>query len=214
MRRVAGIIALGLLTGVLAWLIFAGLPKWYGKPQPAIIAAPSPVPPAPPGRKIRARLFYVADDGASLIGVEREIPYGEGAIAQAKEIITAQLAPVAEPLVSAIPLGTTLKALFVTNNGEAFVDVSPEVIFAHPGGSLNEMLTVYTIVDALIANMPAVTSVQVLVNGKEVETLVGHLDLRRPLARNMEYVEDTAPAAPDAPAAPAKPEPARPSPTP
>jgi hypothetical protein len=211
MRRVAGIVALGLLTGALAWLLFAGLPKWYGKPQPAMIAAPSPVPPAPPGRKIRARLFYVADDGASLVGAEREIPYGEGAIAQAKEIVTAQLAPVAEPLVSAIPKGTTLKALFIANNGEAFVDLSPDVVFAHPGGSLNEMLTVYTIVDALIANMPAVTSVQVLVNGKEVETLAGHLDLRRPLARNMEWVEDTAPATPDRPAAP---EPARPSPTP
>jgi hypothetical protein len=210
--RVTGIIALGLLAGVLAWLLFAGLPKWYGPPQPAVVAAPAPVPPAPPGRKIRARLFYVADDGASLVGVEREIPYGEGAIAQAKEIITAQLAPVAAPLVSAIPTGTKLQSVFIANTGEAFVDVSPDAMFAHPGGTLNEMLTVYTIVDALIANMPAVKAVQVLVNGKEVETLAGHLDLRRPLARSMEWVEDTAPAAPAQPVA--APEPARPSPTP
>lgn len=213
MRRVAGIIGLGLIAGGLTWLIFAGLPQWYGGPrQPAIVASAAPVPPPPPGRKISARLFYVADDGASLVGVEREIPYGEGAIAQAREIIGAQLQPVADPLVSAIPAGTKLQALFITNTGEAFVDVSPEIMFAHPGGSLNEMLTIYTIVDALTANMPAVTSVQVLVNGKEVETLAGHLDLRRPLARDMEWVEDTAPASPDAPATP--PEPARPTATP
>jgi len=203
-QRVFGGIGLGLIAGGLAWLIFAGLPQWYGGPrQPAMVASAAPVPPPLPGRKIRAQLFYVADDGASLVGVEREIPYGEGAIAQAKEIITAQLAPVSDPLVSAIPMGTTLQALFITNTGEAFVDVSPEIMFAHPGGSLNEMLTIYTLVDALTANMPAVTSVQLLVSGKEIETLAGHVDLRRPLARNMEWVADTAPAAPAAPDAPA-----------
>jgi hypothetical protein len=213
MQRVLGIIGFGLIAVGLAWLIFAGLPNWYAGPrQPAMVASAAPVPPPPPGRKIRARLFYVADDGASLVGVEREIPYGEGAIAQAKEIISAQLAPVADPLVSAVPMGTKLQALFITNTGEAFVDVSPEIMFAHPGGSLNEMLTIYTLVDALTANMPAVTSVQLLVNGKEIETLAGHVDLRRPLARNMEWVEDTAPAA--APDAPAAPEPARPTQTP
>ena len=86
-QRVFGVIGLGLIAGGLAWLIFAGLPQWYGGPrQPAMVASAAPVPPPPPGRKIRAQLFYVADDGASLVGVEREIPYGEGAIAQAKEI--------------------------------------------------------------------------------------------------------------------------------
>jgi len=212
-QRIFGIIGLGLIAGGLTWLIFAGLPKWYGGPrQPATVASAAPVPPAPPGRKIRARLFYVANDGASLVGVEREVPFGEGAIAQAKEIITAQLEPVTDPLVSAIPMGTKLQALFITTGGDAFVDVSPEIMFAHPGGSLNEMLTIYTLVDALTANMPAVTAVQLLVNGKEIETLAGHIDLRRPLARNLEWVEDTAPAAPDAPAAP--PEPPRPTQTP
>ena len=39
--------------------------------------------------------------------------------------------------------GTRLRAVFVAN-GEAYVDVTGEVISAHPGGSLNELLTVYT----------------------------------------------------------------------
>ena len=46
------------------------------------------------------------------------------------------------------------------------------------------MLTVYTLVGALTVNLPAVTTVQLLVDGKEVETLAGHVDLRRPLMRN------------------------------
>ncbi|HPW21762.1 MAG TPA: GerMN domain-containing protein, partial [Vicinamibacterales bacterium] len=50
-----------------------------------------------------------------------------------------------------------------------------------PGGSQHELLTVYAIVDTLTANLPAITSVQILVDGREVDSLAGHVDLRRPL---------------------------------
>ena len=100
------------------------------------------------------------------------------------QIIEAQIAPVDAPLVSAIPSGTTLRAVFLTEQGAAFVDLSREVSAAHPGGSINELLTIYTIVQALTTNLPAVTSVQLLVDGKEVDTLAGHVDVKRPLAQN------------------------------
>ena len=144
-----------------------------------------------PGRKIKARLFYVADDGTRLTGVERDVAYGEGAAEQAREIVEAQIAPVAEPLVSAIPPGTTLRAVFITDSGDAFVDLEPRG--ASPrirAASLDELLTIYTIVNALTANLPAVTSVQLLVDGKEVDTLAGHVDLRRPLAKNLDSWSD------------------------
>jgi hypothetical protein len=54
---------------------------------------------------------------------------------------------------------------------------------------MNELLTVYTLVDAITMNLPAVTAVQLLVNGQEVETLAGHIDLRRPLKKNLDLVE-------------------------
>jgi cell division septation protein DedD len=156
---------------------------------PRAAAAPPPAAPAPPGRKIKARLFYVADDGMRLTGVERDIAYGDGATAQAREIVAAQIAAVAAPLVSAVPAGTGLRAVFLTEGGEAYVDLSREVVSAHPGGTLNELLTVYTIVNALTVNLPAVTAVQLLVDGKEVETLAGHVDLRQPLAKNLSWVQ-------------------------
>jgi spore germination protein GerM len=115
--------------------------------------------------------------------------YGDGSAAQAQLIINAQLAPVAAPLVSAVPAGTTLRALYLNAKGEAYVDLSRDVVTGHTGGSLDELLTIYTVVNALTANLPAVTSVQVLVDGKEVDTLAGHVDLRRPLAKNLALVE-------------------------
>ena len=165
------------------------LPRWSSRATTRAVAAASPTAPAAPGRKIKARLFYVADDGMRLTSIERDIAYGEGALEQAREIIAAQIAPVVEPLVSAIPPETKLRAVFLTEGGEAYVDLSSEVKSAHPGGTVNELLTVYTLVNALTANLPAVTSVQVLVDGKEVDTLSGHVDLRRPLAKNLAWVQ-------------------------
>jgi len=44
-------------------------------------------------------------------------------------------------------------------------------------------------VTRMTANLPAVKSVQILVDGKQLETLAGHVDLRRPLERNLAWVE-------------------------
>ena len=188
-RRATQTAGLTFVAALLGWLLFVGLPRWYGPRAPGAVAAAPSQPPAPPGRKIKAHLFYVTDDGTQLTSVERDVTYDEGTLEQAKAIINAQIAPATEPLVSPVPAGTTLRALFVTPKGEAYVDLSHELAEAHPGGSLNELLTVYALVDALTVNLPAITAVQVLIDGKEVETLAGHVDLRRPLAKNLRWVQ-------------------------
>ncbi len=117
---------------VLVYLMFVWLPRWTTRATTRAVAAPSPAAPAPPGRKIKARLFYVSEDGMNLTSVERDVAYGEGALDQAREIVAAQIAPVVEPLVSAIPPGTALRAVFLTDGGDAYVDLSREVVSAHP----------------------------------------------------------------------------------
>jgi spore germination protein GerM len=180
---------LTVVAAVLGWVLFVGLPRWYRAPAPPGTAAATRPAVETPVRRIKARLFYVGENGATLTGVERDVAFAEGAVAQAKEIINAQLGPAEEPLVSAVPAGTMLRALFITAKGEAYVDFNSELTHAHPGGSLNEMLTVYAIVDALTVNLPAVSSVQLLIDGKEVETLAGHVDLRQPLTQNLTWVQ-------------------------
>ena len=181
------VIALGALFATFMWTT-----RWNGRATTsttASAATPPPAAPAEPGRRIKARLFYIAAGGTKLTSVERDVAFGASAVEQAREIISAQIAPVIEPLVSAVPAGTALRAVFITEGGEAYVDLSREVVAAHPGGTINEMLSIYTLVNALTENLPAVTAVQVLVDGKEVETLAGHVDLRRPLAKNLAWVE-------------------------
>ena len=178
-----------LAAGVLGATLFIGLPRLARRAPAAAAPPPVAAAPAPQGRKIKAHLFYVAEDGAHLTSVERDIAYGESAADQAREIVSAQIAAVPVPVVSPVPAGTTLRALFIADDGNAYVDLSREVAVAHRGGTVDELLTVYAIVDALTVNLPAVTAVQVLVDGKEVDTLAGHVDLRRPLARNLAWVQ-------------------------
>jgi hypothetical protein len=183
-RRALLAIAIVAVGAAVGWVLFAGLPAWYGAPQRAgVTAEASAVTPAR-GRTIRATLFYAIESGDSLIGVERDVAYADTAAEQARRILEAQLEPVKPPLLQVLPEGTRVRTVFVSEKGEAYVDFSAEISSAHPGGSLDELLTVYAIVNALTANLPAITGVQILVDGKEVDTLAGHIDLRRPLSRN------------------------------
>jgi spore germination protein GerM len=177
---------IALAAVALAWLLFVRLPSRYAQDPPAGPSPPRPAAPAPQGRNIKAQLFYVGDDGMSLTAVEREVPFGENTVEQAKAIVGAQITPPAAPLVSAIPAGTMLRALFITRDGEAYIDLSRELVTGHPGGSTNELLTIRTLVDVLTANLPAITAVQLLVDGRELDTLAGHVDLRRPFTRKVQ----------------------------
>ena len=186
-RQATIVAAAALFVAVLGALLVFAVPRWLGDPATTTAGAPVAEPPEP-SRTIKARLFYVSDDGTRLTSVERDVPFAEGS-EQAREIISAQIAPAAPPLVSAVPPGTTLRGLFITDRGDAYVDLSREAAAAHRGGTLNEMLTIYTIVHALTVNLPAVESVQILIDGKEVPTLAGHVDLRQPLTENLALVQ-------------------------
>jgi spore germination protein GerM len=191
-RRIATVAALivAALAGV--WLLFSTAPRWYGRTSPAATAAGAPSTPTPE-RKIKATLYYVSEDGLSLVGAERDVPFGDPIVEQARRIVEAQLeTPAPAPLASAVPEGTTLRSLFISDRGDAFVDLSPEVTTRHPGGALNELFTVYVIVDALTVNLPSITRVQILIDGKETDTLAGHVDIRHPLTKSLKWLVNQA----------------------
>ncbi len=188
MGRLLLAILLGVaLALVIGWLLFA-------RPTRSIDPRGTPRAAGATGaaaetRRIKATLFYVAEDGTRLMPVEREVPYAADPVAQALALVQELVKPVEAPYAQAIPEGTTVRALFITDRGDAYVDLSPEASTKHPGGSLDELFTVYAIVNTITVNLPAVQRVQILVDGKEVDTLAGHIDLRRPLAKNLSWAE-------------------------
>jgi Sporulation and spore germination len=201
---VRGIVIAGLLGAACAlaigWVLVKGLP-WKRAPGTASAAPTTTASSQPAGadakRKIRANLFYVSEDGLRLQAVEREVPYGEDTAAQARLLVEEQLKPAPSPLAQALAPGTALRALFLTPRGDAFVDLTRDATNSHTGGSLDELFAVYAVVNVLTVNLPAISRVQILVDGHEVDTLAGHIDLRTPLQKSMKWV-----AAPGAPASP------------
>lgn len=78
------------------------------------------------------------------------------------------------------PERSELRAVFLVD-GLAVVDLTGPV--RSGGGSSTETARVYGIVQTLQSNFPEVKSVRILVDGQEVDTLMGHLDLSRPLVQ-------------------------------
>ena len=175
------------VLGLGVWLVSAVLPELLTTPEGGVPSA-EPAATTAETRRIQAALFYVADDGTALVPVSQDVIYGATPAEQARRIIEAQVAAPPEGRSSAIPAGTTVRAVFLTPAGEAYVDLGGAIVSGHSGGSLDEALTVYAIVNALAANLPGVSTVQILIEGQEVDSLVGHLDLRHPLGRALDWV--------------------------
>jgi hypothetical protein len=187
-RRVVWLsVAGGLVLGLGVWLVLAKLPRLLTTTPGAEPAATSQ-PPAGETRKIHVTLFYVADNGSELVLANAEVPFGETPVEQARRIVEAQVQPPPQGTLSAIPAGTKVRAVYLSPRGEAYVDLSSEASRGHTGGSLGEALAVFAIVNAVTVNLPDIPAVQILIDGKETDTLAGHIDVRHPLKRALEWV--------------------------
>jgi hypothetical protein len=109
---------------VVWWLLFWAGPRWFRDPAPdAPVTAGGAGTTADPQRRITATLFYVSDDGMALLPAQREVPFAEPVVEQARQVVLAQIAPVEAPLASAVPPGTSLRAIFLSEKGDLFVDL-------------------------------------------------------------------------------------------
>lgn len=73
--------------------------------------------------------------------------------------------------------------VFVSGRGVAVINFTLDLLEGHPGGLHAEELTVYSLSHTLVESLPAIAEVRFLVEGRETETLAGHLDLRSGFGR-------------------------------
>jgi len=127
-------------------------------------------------------VYFPSSKTDGLESEQREIFDTASPVERAKQILSDLLAgPSGPDSLPAVPKGTRLRQVFVLESGVAYADFSAELRDGMPGGTDNELLTVYAIVNSLVLNVPEIKSVAILVDGKPCPTLSGHLDLRRPL---------------------------------
>ena len=135
--------------------------------------------------KSLANLYFADKNNVFLIAESQTLPNPGEPATFGRIIIEALIKGPREGLMRTVPEGTTLRAIYVTDDGTAYADISQTVSENHPGGCNSELLTIYSIVNSLILNITEIESVQILIGGREAMTLSGHIDLRYPFKANM-----------------------------
>ena len=137
---------------------------------------------SPAAEGMRQIVLYFTDaEQSKLFAEQREIVREEGlAKATIRELLKGP-AP-GSSLKAAIPEGTLLNGINIKEDGLCLVDFNAKLIYNLPNDEKAEQMTVYSIVNTL-CQFAAVKEVQILVEGKTVETLAGFMDVSKPLVR-------------------------------
>jgi hypothetical protein len=135
---------------------------------------------APPasGPTEQATLYVAYDDSEILRPRVVNIPLPAGRQERAEELLRALVdiyLDKSSPHVLAA--GSEVRGVYVVDPGLAVIDLNGAFANGHRSGVLVEELTMASLVGSLSANIPGITRVKILVDGKERETLAGHVDL-------------------------------------
>lgn len=141
---------------------------------------------APSGRPVVAALYVarIVDGKQRMVAIKRELPPGLGvARGSMEELLRGEVPRGCD---RPLPAGTELLGIRV-DDGLATVDFSEQLRAGFQGGSDNEQVTVYSIVNTL-TSLPTVDRVQILIEGETVSTIGGHHDISGPLTFDDELV--------------------------
>jgi spore germination protein GerM len=147
------------------------------------LAHPAPAPEEPPERRM-VTLFFLANGDDLLHGEEREIMAGRSVAEEAEQVLDELIRGSEGDLISPLPPEASVRQVFITAEGVAFVDFSREIMEKSSYGSSSELSAVFAVVNSLAYNFKSIKRVRILVEGGERETLGGHIDLSKPFVPN------------------------------
>lgn len=128
-------------------------------------------------------LFFARADAQGFTSETRSIPTGARRDEEVETVVGELLrGPNAQAAVSAFPQGTQLRRAFYDDRERVlYLDFNGVLVSQLNAGSATELALLGSLLRTIAIGFPEVVSVQILVDGLEVETLAGHIDLTRPL---------------------------------
>lgn len=161
-RRAAVVALLTGLVALAAWgeKLEEQDPQWFAPKEPVT-------------------LYFATPDAMGLGAEVRWLPPSQAGIeGRLRALVEGPRSPGLRPTLSP---RVTVRSVRVQED-TVVVDFDRTLVREHPGGSAGEILTVYSVVNTL-TEIPGIRRVAWLIEGMPVETLVGHLDLTRPVER-------------------------------
>ncbi len=150
-------------------------------PQPPLPPAASSPNTSPPLQQIR--LYFFQPESLELVDFVHELRLPNDKPERLKQIINALLEESPPTLINAIPKGTILYEVYLDRQSTAYLDFSGALSAAHIGGTTAELLTVQAILKTVQSNFGGdIQNVQLLIEGQEVDTIAGHVDISMPLS--------------------------------
>ena len=136
---------------------------------------------------MNVKLFFPPAGGDPLLTAEDATIFQSAEIEnRAKQILQKlQEGPHIDSMVPSLPKDAKAQDLFISQEGTAFINFSNAIATNHPGGVLNELATIYSIVNSLTYNLQEIKEVKILIGGVEKETLAGHCLLLLPLSLDL-----------------------------
>lgn len=139
----------------------------------------------PTEEMVEVNLYFSDSQAMYLVAEKRKIPQAPSLARQA--VVELIKGPESSELYPTIPGGTQVNEVYIFDD-IAYIDLSKEIFENHPGGSSGELMTVYSIVNTL-TEIPTIKGVQILVEGNEMKSLVGHIDISMPLLRDEDWIK-------------------------
>lgn len=130
-------------------------------------------------------LYFTTDNALFLKGEKRLISSRQLYINTIEELIKG---PESSFLGKTMPPSTELIDLELKNN-TVFLNFNIEFKENHWGGSTGERMTVYSLANTM-TQFDDIDKIKILIEGQEIETLAGHMDLSIPLSANKELIKE------------------------
>jgi hypothetical protein len=129
-------------------------------------------------------VIYFSDQQERFLVPEKRYIYIENdAASQVREIAKALVEGSKTKLVNTFPTGVSVKDVRV-DEGTAFINFNKNLIKLHPGGSTAEMATIYSLTNSVTGNVSSVKKVKILVDGKDLPSIKGHISTKNAFAPN------------------------------
>ncbi len=167
-----------LLAAVLAMTIYAL--RMRGRAVATSVSPSDTRPVAPPaaGPTEQVTLFVAYDDIGMLQAHAARIPLPSVRQQRAEELLRSLLAIYLDKSSPhPLPPGSDVRGVYLVDPGLAVIDMNAAFADGHRSGILSEELTVASLIQTLSTNIPGIAKVKILVEGKERQTLAGHVDL-------------------------------------
>ena len=132
-------------------------------------------------KEMKIKIYYPDKSGLRLVGVNREIMIDDNEDKYKAAVEAVMTPPTEKNLTSVAPNNSSLISVKV-KDGTALVNLNKNIKTGFIGGSTGEEFLIGSVVNTL-TEFKEVNAVKFLIEGQEVETLAGHMDLSEPIKR-------------------------------